>query len=412
MPIAFRQIPALAGQQVTLPMGLTGMGWPVVTAFLAGSLAVALGFAATAGYARKETAVGFLAPATGTVRVVPPRAGTLAALAVGPGDAVTAGEALFTLDTRQGLEGGGTLDAVLRDGLLRQAQLLREQIAAEEARAVSEADRLDSRLRGLTAELESLSVQRSLQAERVTVSEERLKALSDLRAKGFVSEAEYRAREEAWLGQRQSLAAIDQRTAALTQERRQTEIQRAQAPAESADRLARLRATEAELAQRKVEVSAQGAVTVRAPSPGRVTGIQAQPGQRIDPTKPVLSIVPEDAALRAELFVPSRAIGFVEPGQRVRLMYDAFPFQRFGAHGGTVETVSETMLTPEEALGPIRLPEPAYRVTVALDRPTVNAFGRDVGLQPDMTLRADIVLEERTLLEWLLEPLLSARGRM
>lgn len=412
MPIAFRPIPALAGQHVSLPLGLTGVGWPAVTAFLAGSLAIAVGFAASADYARKETATGYVAPAAGTVRVVPPRPGTLAALAVGPGDAVAAGDILFTLDTRQSLEGGGTLDAILRDGLLRQRDLVREQIAAEESRAAAELDRLRSRLQGLAAELDSLSAQRGLQAERAAVAGERLKALTDLRAKGFVSEAEYKAREEAWLGQRQSLAALDQRIAALAQERRQTEIQLAQAPAESADRLARLRATEAELAQRKVEVAAQGALTVRAPAPGRVTGIQAQPGQRIDPTKPVLSIVPEDGALRAELFVPSRAIGFVEPGQRVRLMYDAFPFQRFGTHGGTVETVSETMLSPEEALGPVRLPEPAYRVTVALDRPTVNAFGRDVALQPDMTLRADIVLEERTLLEWLLEPLLSARGRM
>ena len=50
-------------------------------------------------------------------------------------------------------------------------------------------------------------------------------------------------------------------------------------------------------------------------------------------------------------------------------------------------------------------------VTVALDRQTLAAFGREFPLGPDMTLRADIVLDRRSLLAWLFEPLLGLRGR-
>ena len=72
------------------------------------------------------------------------------------------------------------------------------------------------------------------------------------------------------------------------------------------------------------------------------------------------------------------------------------------------------MLGPSELPGPIAglAKESAYRVKVALERQTVDAFGREVPLQPDMTLRADIILERRSLIEWLLEPLLSVRHRM
>jgi membrane fusion protein len=62
--------------------------------------------------------------------------------------------------------------------------------------------------------------------------------------------------------------------------------------------------------------------------------------------------------------------------------------------------------------GPVMLREPAYRVKVALARQSIDAFGREVALQPDMTLSADIILEKRSLLEWLFEPLFSARGRL
>jgi membrane fusion protein len=48
-------------------------------------------------------------------------------------------------------------------------------------------------------------------------------------------------------------------------------------------------------------------------------------------------------------------------------------------------------------------------VTVALDRPDIDAYGQKIPLQADMLLRADIILGHRTLMSWLLDPLLSAR---
>jgi hypothetical protein len=46
--------------------------------------------------------------------------------------------------------------------------------------------------------------------------------------------------------------------------------------------------------------------------------------------------------LQAEIYIPSRAIGFVKPGQEVRLLYDAFPYQRFGAYRGRVVAASSS----------------------------------------------------------------------
>ena len=62
-----------------------------------------------------------------------------------------------------------------------------------------------------------------------------------------------------------------------------------------------------------------------------------------------------------------------------------------------------------DAAGPIKLNEPAYRITAELERPYVKAHGKDISLQPDMLLRADIVLERRSLMSWLISPLLGVR---
>lgn len=407
----FRTVTPDAGAQRGT-VGLRALRWTLPTLLLAGAVAAGAVFAASASYARRQATIGALAPAAGAVRMTPPRAGLIAALHVQHGQPVAAGDPLFTLDFAQSLDGGGTLDAALRETLDRQEALLREQLSAEATRTATERARLDARIAGLDIERTALAAQRALQDRRAALAEERASSATEFRRRGLLSETEARAREDTALSHRQDLAALDQRLAAMAQEATQAALQRDTLAAESADRAARLRAGLQDLARQRAEVAASRALVMRAPVAGRVTALQAAAGQRADPARPVLTLVPEGSALRAELFVPSRAIGFIRPGQAVRLMYDAFPFQHFGTYRGVVESVSEAMLAPEEVTGPVRPQGPAYRVSVRLERATVAAGGRELPLQPDMTLRADIVLEERRLLAWLLEPLLSARGRM
>ena len=111
----------------------------------------------------------------------------------------------------------------------------------------------------------------------------------------------------------------------------------------------------------------------------------------------------------------------VRPGQRVLLRYDAYPYQKFGHYEGTVTSVSRATVSPGELAG---LPaateagglaadagEPVYRVTVALDRQTANAYGAPAALQPGMTVQADVLIESRRVWEWVLDPLYALTGR-
>jgi membrane fusion protein len=150
---------------------------------------------------------------------------------------------------------------------------------------------------------------------------------------------------------------------------------------------------------------------LRAPSSGRVTAIQANLGHRVT-DKPLLTILPADAQFKAELFIPTRAIGFIKPGQSVLLRYSAFPYQRFGLYKGTIDKVTEVILTPEELRVPVKLEEPVYRVSVTPEKQAITAYGRQFNLQAGMLLEASIILEGRSLGEWLLAPIYSLRGRI
>src|SRR5262249_31611150 len=137
-----------------------------------------------------------------------------------------------------------------------------------------------------------------------------------------------------------------------------------QLPANIAEKVQALRNQLADAEQRVAEIEGRRAYVVRAPIAGRVSTLQAAVGRAGDPRQPQLSILPRDGALEAELFVPAQAIGFVRPGQEVRVLYDAFPYQRFGTYGGRIVRVSKTMLTGSDVSGPVSLQQPAYKVTV------------------------------------------------
>jgi membrane fusion protein len=53
-----------------------------------------------------------------------------------------------------------------------------------------------------------------------------------------------------------------------------------------------------------------------------------------------------------------------------------------------------------------------YRVDVNLERQAVTALGQEFTLRPGMLVNADLLLERRTILEWIFEPVLQLKGRL
>src|SRR5206468_6559979 len=111
------------------------------------------------------------------------------------------------------------------------------------------------------------------------------------------------------------------------------------------------------LDQQLTEHEAKRTILVTAPSDGTATAVLADVGQMTSATQPLVSLLPTDASLRAELFVPSRSIGFITTGQAVAMRYQAVPYQRFGSYTGRVAEISRTLILPGETIVPFALPE-------------------------------------------------------
>ena len=382
-----------------------------LTCLLVAMVCAAIGFLASGDYARKETVSGFLVPTVGVSKIFPPREGLVTAVDVTEGQFVEAGAPLLTVQVGETDSQGGDVDGAVLQALTRQRAALLEQIMLEQGRTAEESTRLHDAVVGLGGEITALQAQFAEQHLRSAVAEEQITKVRELVAKGYISEVEFERRRDNYLAQRQNEAALVGQIVEKQSDASQQDHALEELPGQLAARLSVLRGAAADLDARLAETSGRRAYELRAPVAGRVSALQARVGLVADPTVPQLAIVPAGSLLEAELLVPARAIGFLAPGQTVRLAYEAFPYQRFGLHRGRVQNVSATLLRPAEIVGPIAISDPSYRVTVTLDQQSIEAFGRAFPLGADMTLKANIVFDRRSLLDWVLDPIRSLRGR-
>ena len=400
---------------------LTPPSWRWMTIGLVAVIATAIVFLLAASFARKETVAGRLRPVAGEFRVIAGRGGTVQALFVKEGALVRRGEPLLVLSMETVLGSGATTNARLMQSVRDERMALQQRV--ENASQAADLEVRDSRLLELTLNRQAaaLSQQRLKVERRLTLAEDQFEAIKSLREKGYARSTELKAREDAKLSLEQNLIAMDSQHNQLLVQAQQARAAALRAMAEARKEQNTLQESLAALAQREVEAELQGSVLMRAAVSGRVTAVRAAPGKVLNQNQPIMTILASPRAaprnaeteLLADLYVPPRAIGFVRAGQPVRLMIDAFPYQQFGTVAGRVQSVSRTALAPEE-LDAVEndVNGPVYVITASLDADSLAQFGRRDEFSPGMTLSADIILEERSLLDWLFGPLIASGRRI
>ncbi len=386
--------------------------WWVFT-LLACAFAVALVlFVFLAESTRRERVDGFLALDSGAARLIAPEPGILVELAVREGDEVDEGALIARLSLERTLGAGASPGELIERELQQRISSLAREIEQERRLAEQQAATTRMRITKLEDELRQFDAELKTQATRVAAARADLQRAQDLQKAGFYSESRISELRNALLDQQGRLQSLARERAASE---RELSLARAELPTietraqQAADRLARAKS---EIQQGIVQEQARRETQLRAPFAGTVTNIAPARGDSLAAEAPIATIVPRGSGLHAQLLVPTRAIGFVQPGHEVVLRYDAFPFQRFGHYRGTVAAISRTVWSQGERLGPLTVREPVYRIDVRLERQSVNAGGQEFVLRPGMLVNADLLLERRTVFEWIFEPVLELRERL
>lgn len=362
-------------------------------------------------YSRVETVPGLLVTDIPSAKVVAMQNGIVSELPVIEGQNVEKGDRLLVINSDRQVTSGGDVAGRSLDAVKARRQLSETRLALVDNRASAERSRLLTVINSTESQAADLREQIALQ-EQVVDSNQRIFAqISEVVEQGFVSKVEYERRRQTMLNAQQSLSGLRQRLSANLGEAEQARAQLAAANIEAAQNTSTIQEGLQTLSAEEARLEGEQSYVITAPIGGRVSALATGLGRPANAGRPLMIIVPDNAQLEAELYAPTRAVGMVAPGKETRLLYDAFPYQKFGSFLGTISSISRIAVDPRETEIPFPFEEPVYRVRVTLHQQDVEAYGEASSLQPGMTLKANIILERQSFLNWILEPLNAVINR-
>ena len=401
---------------------------------LVGCIAAAFLWAGWAEVDDVTRAEGRVVPSSDVQLVQAPEAGIVTGIGVGEGDVVAEGALLAELD--------GTVAAAQVDELSLRAFALSARIARLEAEVAgtppvfpdpvlpgaagivaSERDLHAARAGQVETEIAVLETQRRQRAEELRGAEAELgTALAQMalfEREAGILEPLVRQRlesETALLALRRSaaeaegrqvrshsaiargaaaLSEIDDRIRALRQERRAAALgELAQARAELAEVEARLPALSQRLARSELRAPMRAIVNrIMVPTRGAVV----QAGQTL------MELVPVDDTLLVEAYVRPADIAFLRPGLPVRVKLTAYDFARYGGLDGRIVRVGADAVQRSDR------EEAAYAIEVRTESAILDAGGAAVEILPGMVAQVDILTGRKTVLDYLIRPVVRVK---
>lgn len=323
--------------------------------------------------------------------------GILAEMNVREGTVVNRGDVLLKIDPTRaqssyrealskviGLKGS---IARLRAEAYAQPLTFDEQVKSDPAVVAQETKAYESRKRALNDSIDSLQRSYALSMREIRLAE-------PLAAKGLLSEVEL-----------------------LRMQRQANDIQaqiverRNRYQSDANTELARL---ELELSQVSENLIGRADVvertTITAPVRGTVKNVRVNTiGGVIQPGEHILEIVPLEEQLLVEGKIRPSDVAFLRPGLPAKVKITAYDFAIYGGLDGHVEYISPDTLKDDQKAASGRPDDTYYRVLILTDKSTLHAGNKDLPIIPGMVATVEIRTGEKTILDYLLKPVLKAK---
>ncbi len=292
------------------------------------------------------------------------------------------------------------------DLLADQEEIYRQQITTRNSTLSILDHQIDQRLRRLSQQENSLAAAR----EHQDLTKELSLMREDLAARRLVNRT-------VLLETRRAKVTADGEVARLIDEADVNKQELAEVRSRRADTANQLRrdalnelgAVRSELAEVEETIQRLQArvdrLIIRAPYHGYVQELKVQTvGQVIQPGALLMQLVPDESPLEAEIRILPKDVGHIRVGQDVNLRITSYDYTRFGYATGKLKRISASSIASEDN-------KPYYRGWVSLDNPYVGTTPGQNMLQAGMSLEADIVAGEKTLLAYITKPVIDVFSR-
>lgn len=375
-------------------------------------------FAIWGSYTKRSTVQGQLIPQSGLIQVYATQQGTIVKKNVYEGQKVKQGDILFTISIANYSEQGDIAAALVKQTQLKE-QSIQNEIMRMHLIHQSEKQTTLNQISLLNESLLKINNLILIQKNRVNLAKSNQQRYETALKQNATSYEEFEARKTNYLDQVSQYESLQREKITLEKQLNEQSINLDGLQNRQNNEIEQLERLLSSNTQEFIEMQSKQRIAIQAHTSGIISTVNAELGQFVDLSRPLITILPENTSIIAQLYVPSRAIGFVKEGDQVLLRYKAYPYQKFGHAKAQILSVAKTALASQDlkTIGTISPQEqlnnePVYLVRAKLEQQTVKAYGQDMPLQVGMTLEGDIMHETRKLYEWVLEPLFSITGKL
>ena len=373
--------------------------------FLALAVLVAVG-----SYTPHSSASGRLVPQSGMAVIASPATGYVRRVSVGEGEATKADQPLLlVVKARSSLSTQDEGEALSEQFDLR--------TRAAEATRTAQAEALVARKAELARQLSIAREERGTYDLELANLDRRIELLTETRARyrelaerKYISGLQMQEREAEYLRSQDERQALSRQVLQKDRELIELAAQLSAIPNELRLLQSEFEQKQAQTAQERIDRVLGVEYLVRAPTRGRVASTAVRPGESVVAGQTLLTILPADSPLQAELHVPGSAIATVSLGQAVRLRYAAYPYMKYGQQSGQVVSISRAPLSAQELAKELGAGADAsaqdayYRVVVRLDGQHIGRADDRRPLLPGMLVEAELMGRKRRLSDWLFRP--------
>jgi adhesin transport system membrane fusion protein len=142
---------------------------------------------------------------------------------------------------------------------------------------------------------------------------------------------------------------------------------------------------------------------IRSPVRGTIKQINLNTiGGVVRPGESIMEIVPLDDTLLIEARIRPADIAFLHPGQKAMIKITAYDFSIFGGLDGVLEAISADTIEDDDG-------ESFYKVKLRTQKNAISYRGEELPIMPGMTASIDILTGKKSVLAYLLKPILRAK---
>ncbi|MEM7278536.1 MAG: HlyD family efflux transporter periplasmic adaptor subunit [Pseudomonadota bacterium] len=364
-------------------------------------LVALIALATLSDYTKYATAVGFLTTTQGNFVQRAPRAGIVRDLQVTEGQFVKSAALILKLDPdRTGADVPNYEQALAVSAKREYLAAIDTSSLLDEQQQIGR-QQLESQRRAAQSQIRLLARRHQYLNEQLEIQQTALAKFEALLARNMTSQNDVAERRLLLLQTQQSHALVTAQIQEKKDRVRLLGLEIKAASLSARQQLLESRTLEDKLGSAWLQARSRADLGVVASVAGKVSAIEVKVGQQVKQGEPLFTVLPDSGRYVVQLEVSDRVITQLSHGMNVRLRFDAFPWQKYGALTGTVIQFAQAPRVSQRASPAI------WTVLVELTEDQAGTGLVDWSLSPGLRVQADIALERQSLLRWMLGPLLE-----